>query len=264
MSEIPTDGLPADFWPRVEHAPQRLLMLDYDGTLAPFVPDRDRAFPYPGIRELLSELLVLQRTRLVIVTGRAVADMPPLLQLEPLPEIWGCHGWERRLAGGDIRRVELPVSVEGCLQRAWSRAVKAGIEDHLERKPASLAIHWRGLDEARKARLEDVASREWASLAADNDLQLHPFDGGLELRCPGRTKGDAVRELRAESPPGTLAVYLGDDLTDEDAFAALGEGDVGILVREQPRASRASCRLRPPDQLLEFLRTWLRVCRHGG
>lgn len=253
-------GLPAGFWARVEEAPHRLLMLDYDGTLAPFVPERDRAFPYPGVRELLTAIQALDRCRLVIVTGRAVVDMPPLLQLESLPEIWGCHGWERRLANGDLRQGELPVAAEGCLQRAWSCACRAGFESQLERKPASLAAHWRGLSQQVQARLQEQVGNTWRKLAADNGLELHPFDGGLELRCPGRTKGDAVQELRAESPPGTCAVYLGDDLTDEDAFAALGREDLGILVREQPRPSKASCLLRPPGQLLDFLRDWLACC----
>jgi len=264
LPEIPEKGLPDDFWTRVARAPQRLLLLDYDGTLAPFVADRDKAFPYPGVRELLDEIQTLQQSRLAIVTGRAVADMPPLLKLAELPEIWGCHGWERCLANGEVLQGDLPVAAEGGLQRAWSWACEAGFEAYLERKPASVAAHWRGLDDETRGRLQRQVDENWSSFKASAGLELHPFDGGLELRCPGRTKGDAVRELKRESPPGTLTAYLGDDLTDEDAFAALGEGDLGILVRSEPRASAAICRLAPPDELIAFLQAWIGACRDGG
>jgi trehalose-phosphatase len=75
-------------------AARRALMLDYDGTLAPFHVDPVRAEPYPGVREALAAILSAGHTRLVVVTGRATRDLLPLLRLNPGPEIWGSHGWE--------------------------------------------------------------------------------------------------------------------------------------------------------------------------
>ena len=87
----------------VAAAPASLLMLDYDGTLAPFTTRRDHAFPYPGVRELLQQVTLASHTRVVIISGRDVSAISDLLDLNPGPEIWGLHGIQRRVhhvAGG--------------------------------------------------------------------------------------------------------------------------------------------------------------------
>ena len=84
-----------EFFHRLSHAGNRMLMLDYDGTLAPFNEDRDAAVPYPGVKELLSALLKARSTRVILVSGRGARDLAKLVGLEPLPEIWGSHGLER-------------------------------------------------------------------------------------------------------------------------------------------------------------------------
>ena len=92
-----------EFLEGISRAPGRVLMLDYDGTLAPFQVRPERATPYPGVREALEDLVEDGGTRVVIVSGRPAADLVPLLGLRQTPEIWGGHGWERLL------RAELPV-----------------------------------------------------------------------------------------------------------------------------------------------------------
>jgi trehalose-phosphatase len=113
-----------------------------------------------------------------------------------------------------------------------------------------------------------AAHDAWTPIGREAGLVLHPFDGGLELRAKGWDKGDAVRAVLATEPAGAAAAYLGDDLTDEDAFAALdtlaAEGRVrgiGVLVRGERRPTRASAWLRPPEQLLGFLDRWNRSAR---
>src|SRR5919205_3819309 len=88
------------FFAVVRRAEKRALLLDYDGTLAPFRVERDEAVPYPGIREILPSLVDAGDTRVVVISGRRAHDLPPLLKLEWLPEIWGTHGWERLLPDG--------------------------------------------------------------------------------------------------------------------------------------------------------------------
>ncbi len=70
-------------------APESALLLDYDGTLAPFHVKRDQAFPYPGVALLLQEIVRDSRTRVVVVTGRDVNDLMPLLNIHPRPEDLG-------------------------------------------------------------------------------------------------------------------------------------------------------------------------------
>ncbi len=264
MSQLPKPGLPAAFWRAVRNHDRYLLLLDYDGTLAPFVADRDRAFPYPGVEGRLAAIIDARNCRTVIVTGRPVTDIPRLLRLPRQPEIWGCHGWERRRADGRVESPALPQSWRHALVEA-AALQGLGCPPHtVERKPFSVAVHWRGLAGVEWQRLQDAARRRLGELAERYLLELHPFDGGLELRCPGRDKGSVVRELLAEEPAAVCAVYLGDDLTDEDAFAVLEGRGQGILVRDEVRPTRAAWWIRPPEELLRFLDDWQKLLASGG
>src|SRR6202521_4919903 len=89
------------FMESVEQSPVPVLLLDYDGTLAPFCLNRQQAFPYPGVPPLLQEIIVNGRTRVVIITGRTAREVIPLLAVHPSPEIWGCHGLERLRPDGN-------------------------------------------------------------------------------------------------------------------------------------------------------------------
>ena len=254
----------AEFWPRLRGAARPLLMLDYDGTLAPFRVARDEAVPYPGVRERLGSLLREGMTRLVIVSGRTVADLLPLLGLEPHPEIWGCHGWERRLPSGEHRLGTLPSPARAALEQAADWIADAGLEARSERKPVSLTLHWRGMEGREAEALRQAAVAAWQPLATAAGLELHGFDGGLELRHPGRDKGSAVREILSEMPAVSPVAYLGDDWTDEDAFKALAGRGLSVLVRASRRQSAADCWLRAPEELLEFLDRWGQQQRAGG
>ncbi len=244
------------FFASVTAAESRVLFLDYDGTLAPFRVERDQAYPYPGVRELLAEIQAARTTRLVIVSGRPVAELLPLLGLASAPEMWGSHGWERQPAGGTVSPVALPPDLAAALQRGWAWLEENGLASRGERKPASLALHWRGLPPARIQQIQMMVRQGWQSLTAADSLQLREFDGGLELRVRGRDKGDAVRSVLAEEGPGSVAAYLGDDLTDEDAFTAIAGQGLGVLVRSEERSTNASCWLRPPAELRDFLARW--------
>ena len=88
-------------------------------------------------------------------------------------------------------------------------------------------------------------------------MSLHDFDGGIEIRPDNITKANAVETILAETGPSFVGAYLGDDHTDEDAFAALAERGLSVLVRTEFRPTRAQIWLRPPEDLITFLRTWL-------
>ncbi len=252
------------FFEKLPGAAHRVLFLDYDGTLAPFRTERDQAVPYPGVREIVSEIMAAGHTRLVIISGRAVDDLLPLLGLEPAPEIWGSHGWERRLPND--HRVFFPIkteSTEGLAQAMdWAREEK--LTDRIETKPACVALHWRGLDPTVIDLLREKTKARWEEIARRNGLELQPFDGGLELRVPGRDKGIAVETVLKEVGNEPAVAYLGDDLTDEDAFRTIEKKGLPVLVRKEPRESRAALRLEPPEQLLDFLKRWHQAAGNTG
>ena len=94
------------FFHGLRNAGQCALLLDYDGTLAPFHVQPEGAIPYPGVREVLNRILAQGRTRIVIVTGRTLADLIPLLALNRAVEVWGEHGGERAYPEGDRERAD--------------------------------------------------------------------------------------------------------------------------------------------------------------
>ncbi|MDH4274494.1 MAG: trehalose-phosphatase [Gammaproteobacteria bacterium] len=248
---------PDDFFLKLSTAAQPVLLLDYDGTLAPFHVNPQEAIPWPGVCEILDSLMAQHDTRVVIVSGRWTRDLVPLLRLRQTPEIWGSHGWERRYPDG---RVEITPPDERALAGlveadSWIEKIHA-LGGRSESKPAGLAMHWRGLNARAIDNIMKTVTEHWEMQARDTGLALHAFDGGIELRVPGRNKGDAVRTLRRELPQAFFA-YLGDDVTDEDAFNALAARDLGVLMRAELRDTAAGLWLTPPYELLDFLRRWL-------
>jgi trehalose 6-phosphate phosphatase len=246
----------ANFKRRVKRAKQRALLLDYDGTLAPFHIQRDQAFPYPGITTCLSEILADQRTRLVVISGRSISDLIPLLGMEKLPELWGSHGWERKTPDGRYALAPLDSPSEAGLQQARAWVDHVGLKEQCEYKPASLAIHWRGSTEDAREHIRQHILEGWEDIARAAGLVIAPFDGGIELRIPGRDKGRVVREILDSLDAHSPVAFLGDDLTDEDAFIALGHRGLSILVRQELRPTAADFWLKPPEEVLEFFRWW--------
>jgi trehalose 6-phosphate phosphatase len=249
------------FMDAVAQSPVSALLLDYDGTLAPFCLDRQLALPYPGMTTLLQEIIASGRSRVVIITGRSAHEVVPLLAVHPTPEIWGCHGLERLRPDGtrETPRVEEPVQHALADADRWLR--HHGLHNRAEFKTGAVAIHWRGLDEASAAETRGQVLLGWLPIAQRTPMELLEFDGGFEMRMPGRDKGDAVRTILDEIGPEVPVAYLGDDFTDEQAFFALSARGLSVLVRPEWRATSAALWIRPPEGLREFLTRWLHACR---
>jgi trehalose 6-phosphate phosphatase len=247
----------------VAQSPASALLLDYDGTLAPFCLNRQQALPYPGVTTLLQEIIANGRTRVVIITGRNAQEVIPLLAVYPTPEIWGCHGLERLRPDRtcETPRVEEPVLRALADADRWLR--HQGLHNRAEFKTGAVAIHWRGLDEATAAEIRSQVLLGWLPIAQNTPMELLEFDGGIEMRMPGRDKGDAVRTILNEIGPEVPVAYLGDDMTDERAFLALGTRGLSVLVRPEWRRTAAALWIRPPEGLREFQIRWLQACREG-
>ena len=244
------------FLDHVRTALARALLLDYDGTLAPFSADRDRAFPYAGVREALAALLDSRRTRVAVVSGRPARDVERLLGLDPLPEIWGSHGLEHRGSDGACEKSPAAPGAEREIEEVCSWVAGHGWERLLERKPFGLALHARGAPPGEFSRARDAVVGRWRASLEAAGLEALEFDGGIEWRPSGSHKGDVVSAVLSQMGPGAAVAYLGDDRTDEDAFRALSGRGLSVLVRGEPRRTAADIRIRPPEELLEFLLEW--------
>jgi trehalose 6-phosphate phosphatase len=250
-----------DFFRDLSQAGQSALLLDYDGTLAPFQQDRYKAYPYPGVTALLREIMDTRRTRLVLISGRRAHELLSLLDLTPHPEIWGTHGLERLGPDGSYRSPQMDSYTADALAAADQWVDTLQLHHLAEHKPGSLAVHWRGLSEEKANEVRSKVLLGWLSIADRACLALEHFDGGVEIRMSDRNKGDAVRAILAEVDPDSPVAYLGDDQSDEDAFRALQDRGLSVLVRPQWRDSAANLWLRSPIQLIAFLHQWLEACR---
>ena len=240
-----------------------LLLLDYDGTLAPFRVDRFQARPWPGVRELLTRIERQGRTRMAVITGRSAHEIAPLVGMDPPLEVWGLHGAEHLFPDGRRELEPAPPAAREKLDKLRALLQRDSLGGLFEDKANGAVMHWRGAS-PRKARLIEQRTRAlFEPLAGTDGLALLEFEAGLELRA-GCGKGDAVEAILRKADPGAPVAYLGDDLTDEEAFRAVNSvGPHGLsgLVRGQWRETEADVWLRPPVELKGFLEDWLLAAR---
>jgi trehalose-phosphatase len=241
-----------------------LLLLDYDGTLAPFRVDRFRATPWAGVRELLNQIQSQKKTRLEVVSGRPGAEIVRLLDLKTPPTVWGLHGAERLNPDGNREMEPTADQARAHLDALGARLRDDAFGGLFEEKPNAVVVHWRGVAPRRAREIEKRTRELFEPLAQTDGLQLLEFECGLELRA-GRDKGGAVKaileELGVNGAAKFPATYLGDDITDESAFAALKGRGLSVLVRKEWRETKADVWLKPPEELRKFLRMWLEAVR---
>src|SRR5262249_25172320 len=171
----------ARFLQSVAAAKERVLILDYDGTIAPFSAHRLRAVPHPGVPELLHQIMMECGTRLIIASGRAAHEVMSLLGMIPPPEIWGTYGAERVYADGRYEEIEVTQDALEVLLQSETNLEREGLGHLLEVKLAAVAVHWRGLRPAEVLQVRTKAYRTLEPLAVKSGLVLADFDDGVEI-----------------------------------------------------------------------------------
>ncbi len=252
------------FFRLVKAAPSRVLLIDYDGTIAPFNADRSQAIPYPAVPPLLDQIVTRCGTRVVVLTGGSAFRIPSLLGLVPAPETWGAYGLERLYPDGRYAAAEITDKDFDALAKAEDLLNEQRLGEHLEVGPGGVAVHWRGLKQKEALEIRTQAYGILSPLAAGNGLVIAEFDGGMELRVASASAGDAMRSILLETEANTPIAYLGDDTPDEDAFCVLNGRGLTGLVRQTYRLTAANFWLRPPDDLIGFLTAWIEACGAGA
>jgi trehalose 6-phosphate phosphatase len=229
-------GVPAELDAAlVEFASRRPLLVasDYDGVLARLRDEPSAAVPEPGVAEALARIAGVAGVTVAIVSGRGVADLQATSGLSG-PFRWvGSHGEE----------FDGPLSGELAHRRDELAAVLAPVVAdvpgaRLEIKPASVAVHVRQVQDPVAA----AAVLVRAGTLVDSSLTLKPGKDVLEVALTDADKGTALRRLIADID-AAAAMYLGDDVTDEDAFRALRPDDLTIKVGD----GSTDARYRVPD-----------------
>lgn len=253
-----------DFWDRVCSEQLRFLGLDYDGTLAPFHVDPMQAKPLPGVLDILDALLKQNTTTVAIVSGRPAFEVSTLLNNLPVT-IVGSHGFEMWHPANDSPVVINPSAEQKMgLEKAKGVALQQGYGEKLEYKVASIAMHTRGFPDQVASLMEESIFAAWTEVANSHALECRRFNGGVEIRCAGRHKGDALSELLHLQPLGTFPVYVGDDDTDEDAFRTIHEMGVGIKIGSASSTTAAKGFLPDCEAVKKFLETWVSVTSTPG
>jgi trehalose 6-phosphate phosphatase len=242
------------------------LFLDYDGTLAPIAPRPELATLPAETRDVLRRLAA--RIPLVIVSGRAREDVASLVDLPELTYV-GSHGFDIAgpppATGAPPLRLEVGEGVPDRIEAA-ARRLRLDLEGIpgllVEPKRFAVSIHFRQAGEHDLPRIERAVDE---AVAAVPGLRKAHGKKLFELRPDlDWDKGQALLWLLDAlglDRPEVLPLYLGDDLTDEDAFQAVAGRGIGILVAEAPRETAARYRLRDPDEVRELL---LRLAESRG
>ncbi len=227
-----------------------LVALDFDGTLAPEVDDPEKARALPESRDAVLRLLAMPNTRVALVSGRALASLEAVSELPDTALLVGSHGIEIRLdTGGDsvglgpseLKQVDLMNEVLG--------EVAGSIDDvWIETKPAGFALHTRLATETNSRVAHLVARSEVR--AEIPDVHVREGKNVLEFSVRSTTKGEAIEHLRRYTNADAV-FFAGDDVTDEDAFAALGADDVGLKSGEG--ATLANFRVPGPKDVARVL-----------
>jgi trehalose-phosphatase len=255
-------GIPAALWRMVVLARRRLLMLDYDGTLAPLTLERSEALPEPRSLDLLKRIAESDHTSIAIVSGRPLREIEA--QLGTLRATFvGEHGWEWRGPNGELVRKPLDETLLHALEAAERIAASNGWSELIERKRSAIVLHTRALAKPEALEIEERCLSAWGRLAGEARMTLDRIDGGIELRAGDPNKGTVVLSLMSQVGLGALGVFVGDDVTDEDAFDAVKDWGFGVRVGDTEAPSIAQGRLPSSDAVPEFLEEWLRLTGHS-
>lgn len=273
-----------------------LLALDFDGVLAPLQDDPSTSRMVPESASAIAGLAGLPRTRVALVSGRDIATLRRLSEAPDSAWLIGSHGAEAELGSDAARKGtssllrspeltpaeaemlaaidthldafehtlpgadEHPGSAATMGSAAAMGAVDSGDADGpsdflIERKPYSRTVHTRGIAPEAAAALHEHATEVVAEFPDIRVIEGHDI---TELAVKQATKGDGIRLLARAGEPTAMG-YLGDDVTDEDAFAAIDELtdartlNAGLTVKVGSAPTRASWRIADPAAVAELL-----------
>ncbi|MBN2427744.1 MAG: trehalose-phosphatase [Deltaproteobacteria bacterium] len=257
--ERPTFELPSalDYLDEIYHPDKKripVVFLDYDGTLTPIVEHPDNAILSTAMREAVRRLA--EKTTVAVISGR---DRENVMNLVNLSEIFyaGSHGFD--ISGPHGTRIEFEQNKSHLASLTEAAALlEERLKDipgsQVERKKYAVAIHFRRVAPKSHDRVEQIVDevhRGFSNLRKTGGKMIHELRPDMDWH-KGKAVGWLLKALKI-SPSQALPIYIGDDLTDEDAFKELYDYGIGILVREENRLTAARYTLDNTDEVRRFL-----------
>lgn len=212
--------------------PVLLVASDYDGTIAPIVDDPAKARPHREAVVALRSLANLPQTHVAVISGRALGDLAKLTGMPEDVHLVGSHGSEFDLdfatsLSGDA--TELQRKVRDELENVAKQA--EGFQ--LEVKPASIAFHYRN---AEASAADSAVDRIMNGAARWEGVHTKQGKKVVELGVVKTDKGTALSRIR-HLVGASAVLFLGDDVTDEDAFLTLHGPDIGVKIGDGESAA---------------------------
>lgn len=245
------------------NAKSRLLLLDYDGTLRPFVSHPALAKPDDNLLEILRALAEDKRNHIYIISGRDSTTLGSWIGHLPI-NIVAEHGAKFRDAGQDWQN-------EPSINAEWLPVVEEIMMNHarqcersfVEKKEFSIAWHYRNAETAPGKLVADELYNELQQYTSSLKIKVVKGNKIIEVRNKGINKGVAVnRILKTGKYDFTLA--CGDDTTDEDMFRQLADIKSAYTIKIGPEASYAKYNLYTPQMVTSLLNTLKDIVEHSG
>lgn len=260
-------------WPqlarRIATCDELLLLLDYDGTLTPIAEHPSQVHLEEAARDILKGLAHMPGVFVGLISGRQLSDLKASVKLKGLCYV-GNHGLE--LEGPQIRftnpaaQASRPVirKIAESLHRALRKIPGAWVED----KKLTLSVHYRAVPPAKMISLKNSFYETLHPYLEKRKVSVRAGKKVFEVHPPVRwDKGKIVswllaRRLATARGGDVLPIYMGDDLTDEDAFEALKAQGITVAVGPTSPVSSARYSVRSCHEVQRFLQSVL-ATRHA-
>ena len=247
---------------RLKTAKGIIFFLDYDGTLTPIKPKPHQAKISKSTKTLLKKLAKKTNGKVFILSGRGLADVKKMLGVPGLCYI-GNHGIE--VKGPGISYIHPPAkALEPILQKCY-RVIKKNVKAKgiaLENKKYTLSLHYRGAQKKEKPGIKKAFWKAIEGLLKTGKIKVTSGKEVLEVRPNIKwDKGKILRRiLKNKNTKFLLPICIGDDITDEDAFGALGKKGISILVSKKKRNTQAQYRLASVKEVINLLKWCINEC----
>jgi trehalose 6-phosphate synthase len=255
---------PAEHWAALAAALTLGVVADFDGTLVPFAPRPEDVHPGPELLGALRELIALPGVYVAIVSGRPRAKLEHLFADVPGLLLAAEHGGWLRDPGAWRASVSGEASSLSHVAAALETLARTYPGAWVERKTWSVCLHFREVGRRdRTALLVEANATVEAWLGEHPGYERLEVVQGLEVRLAAVRKSAAVAWVRDQAGPGIRLLAIGDDVTDEDMFGALGPADESVWVGSEPQhATAARWTLTEPGEAVDLLR-WVVAVRTG-